>query len=159
MHQYTLKLYRFHFLSQNHTVDVFHVGDHNILLLEGGDWNDTLDMAREKGESVCFHSFYSNNLNTLAKILKQLEKNGIKEIALLKEILILLDHLPDQSHVNYNSPESKQNCLNKYFEKVKQKVSGKKILVKIKDLIKDLETKAEHIRNHIREKEWIKTKE
>ncbi|MBN1139664.1 MAG: cellobiose phosphorylase, partial [Anaerolineae bacterium] len=40
-----------HLLVQ-HLTAFFHVGEHNIIRLEGADWNDGLDMARQRGESV-----------------------------------------------------------------------------------------------------------
>jgi len=135
----------------------FNVGEHNILLLEGGDWNDTLDMARERGESVCFHSLYAANLKTLTKILRHLKNYGVKKIAILQEILLLLDRLPAQSPVDYQSPESKQNRLQTYFAAVQSFVSGKKEFVSTEELIFDLETKADHIACHIRTHELLTT--
>ncbi len=62
-----------HMLLQQLTA-FFNVGENNNLLLEGGDWNDTLDMAREKGESVCFHNFYRRNLVVIADLLEHLHR-------------------------------------------------------------------------------------
>ena len=42
-----------HLLLQN-LCAFYEVGDHNIIRLRGADWNDALDMAEEKGESVAF---------------------------------------------------------------------------------------------------------
>ncbi|MBW6459529.1 MAG: cellobiose phosphorylase [Bacteroidales bacterium] len=137
----------------------FNVGEHNNLLLEGGDWNDTLDMAREKGESVCFHNFYSYNLSTIANILIYLHAQGYKTIDLLSEILLLLDRLPNQSKVDYNLPEARQNRLNRFFGKIGHKVSGSRVEISIKDLIKDLQEKSSHISEHIRKNEWVTTSE
>ncbi len=39
-----------HLLVQN-LVPFFNVGEHNIIRLEGGDWNDGLDMAPERGKA------------------------------------------------------------------------------------------------------------
>ena len=46
-----------HILVQ-HLVQFFNVGEHNIIRLESADWNDGLDMAFQRGESVSFMSFY-----------------------------------------------------------------------------------------------------
>ena len=135
----------------------FHVGQHNNLLLEGADWNDTLDMARDKGESVCFHNFYGYNLRVIANWLKQLKNKGIKKISLLKEILILINNLPDQDKVNYSSPADKQNRLQMYFNSVQHLVSGEKVEIQIDDLIKDLLIKSDSVIQHIRSEEWITT--
>ena len=46
----------------------YEVGDHNIYRLRGADWNDALDMAAEKGESVAFTCAYAGNLRDLASL-------------------------------------------------------------------------------------------
>ncbi|MFO7615294.1 MAG: cellobiose phosphorylase [Bacteroidales bacterium] len=147
-----------HMLVQQLTA-FFNVGANNNLLLEGGDWNDTLDMAREKGESVCFHNFYSHNLSTIAHILEYLHANGHDTIYLLSEILLLLDRLPDQTEVDYHLPEAKQNRLNRFFRKVRHEVSGNRVQVNILDLMADLREKAAHMVEHIRNNEWTITSE
>ncbi|MBU4590237.1 MAG: cellobiose phosphorylase [Candidatus Omnitrophica bacterium] len=42
-------------------------GKHGNFRLEGADWNDGLDMAAEKGESVAFTAAYAGNLYNLAE--------------------------------------------------------------------------------------------
>ena len=147
-----------HLLLQQLTA-FFNVGENNNLLLEGGDWNDTLDMARQKGESVCFHNFYSHNLSVIADLLEHMHKKGYETIYLLSEILLLLDRLPNQPRVDYQSPEGKQKRLERYFEKIAQEVSGSKAQVNIGDLVRDLREKSAHIREHIRKNEWLTTSE
>ncbi|MRR30613.1 cellobiose phosphorylase, partial [bacterium] len=56
-----------HMLVQ-HLAVFYNVGDHNLIRLEGADWNDALDMAAEKGESVAFSALYAANLSTLAQL-------------------------------------------------------------------------------------------
>ena len=147
-----------HMLVQQLTA-FYNVGVNNNLLLEGGDWNDTLDMAREKGESVCFHNFYSYNLSTIAHILEYLHANGHDTIYLLSEILLLLDRLPNQIKVDYHLPAAKQNRLSRFFRKIRHEVSGNRAQVNILDLIADLREKAAHMVEHIRNNEWITTSE
>jgi cellobiose phosphorylase len=147
-----------HMLLQQLTA-FFNVGDNNNLLLEGGDWNDTLDMAREKGESVCFHSFYSHNLLVIADLLDHLHKKGYETLYLLPEILLLIDNLPNQPAVEYGSPQAKQNRLERYFNKVQHEVTGNKAQVNIRDLVADLRKKSAHIVEHIRSNEWLETGE
>lgn len=77
-------------------------GSHGNFLLEGGDWNDGLDMAQEKGESVAFTAAYTENLTELASLLEK---------------------------INYK-----------------------------KAIVKELRQKANRIKEHIREKEWITVK-
>ncbi|MBZ0306195.1 MAG: cellobiose phosphorylase, partial [Anaerolineae bacterium] len=59
-----------HLLVQN-LVQFFNVGEHNITRLENADWNDGLDMAFERGESVAFASIYGGNLLELARLLEK----------------------------------------------------------------------------------------
>ncbi|MFA4992220.1 MAG: cellobiose phosphorylase, partial [Candidatus Omnitrophota bacterium] len=48
------------------------IGGRGNFLLEGADWNDGLDMAGEKGESVAFTAAYAGNLNELAALLEKI---------------------------------------------------------------------------------------
>lgn len=63
-----------HLLLQN-LCAFYEVGDHNIIRLRGADWNDALDMAEEKGESVAFTCAYAGNLRQFADYLKALENS------------------------------------------------------------------------------------
>ncbi|KAF2955369.1 cellobiose phosphorylase [Marinitoga sp. 38H-ov] len=139
-----------HILIQ-HLTPFFNVGMHNNIKLEGADWNDGLDMARNNGESVAFTALYGWNLLELAKLLKSLK---IEELEITEEILMLLDN-----KVDYNSPEEKNKLLNEYYNKVKSFVSGNKTKIKIDYLISDLERKGNWIVNHIRKNEWIRNNE
>ena len=42
--------------------------------LHGADWNDALDMAWERGESVAFTCAYAGNLKEIAECLRELEQ-------------------------------------------------------------------------------------
>ena len=64
-----------HLLIQ-HLTAFFNVGEHNNILLEGADWNDGMDMARQRGESVAFTAFYAGNLRLLADLAEDLHKPG-----------------------------------------------------------------------------------
>jgi len=48
------------------------IGSHGNFLLEGADWNDGLDMAKEKGESVAFTAAYAGNIFELADLLEKI---------------------------------------------------------------------------------------
>lgn len=50
-----------HILVQ-HLTSFYDVGEHNHIRLRGADWNDALDMAKERGESVAFTALYAGNL-------------------------------------------------------------------------------------------------
>ncbi len=135
----------------------FNVGEHNNILLEGGDWNDTYDMGRKRGETVCFSNWFSWNLKTMAEMLEGFDRQGMKEIHLAEEIVTLLDTLPGQQKTEYSSPQAKQARLKEYFERVKHTVSGKKSAFNALELAADLRAKAEFITNHIRTQEFITT--
>ena len=135
----------------------YHVGKHNNLLLEGGDWNDTLDMARDKGESVCFHHFYGANFKTLATWIEKLLEEGAETIELQPEILMLLDRLSDQKAIDYTDPDAKMQLLNAYFEAVRHSVKAKKIQVDLAQLHTDLKAKSAHIQEHLQQNEWLET--
>ena len=65
-----------HILVEN-LVQFFNVGEHNLIRLENADWNDGLDMAFERGESVAFSSYYAHNLLSIADLLEDIvEKLG-----------------------------------------------------------------------------------
>ena len=137
-------------------VQFFNVGEHNIIRLEDADWNDGLDMAKERGESVAFMSFYGGNLIALADLLSDLSRaKGVKEIALAVEIKTLLDSLTSM-HVDYDDPKAKKDYLFEvYFPSVQPQVSGQKMAVAVKDIIGDLRNKGEWIFAQIREHEKV----
>ena len=137
----------------------FNVGEHNNLLLEGADWNDTYDMAKDKGESVCFYNWIAWNLKLIADLCDEFTQKSILEIPLLTEILILLDRLPHQKKLDYNSPKQKQERLAEYFTAIQHAVSGNKINISCSDLAKDLREKSEFIYQHIRKNEYVKTQD
>ena len=141
-----------HILIQNLT-QFFNVGEHNIIRLEGADWNDGLDMARKRGESVAFTSFYGGNLLQLADLLERIPQDTI---TVAKELLLLLDSLGD-SPIDYNNLHQKKDVLfNQYFEAVQPHISGQKVELKAKDVAKDLRKKGQWIFEHVRRQEKIK---
>jgi len=147
-----------HLLVQ-HLTQFFNVGEHNIIRLEGADWNDGLDMAASRGESVAFSSFYAGNLLKIADLLDDMATiKGMSKIRLAKELLSLLDTLSEK--VNYDDHKAKQNHLfGKYFHSVQPVLSGETIEVPVKDIVRDLRLKGHWIFNQIRNQEKIKIKE
>lgn len=137
-----------HLLLQNVSI-FYNVGDHNILKLEDADWNDALDMAGEKGESVAFSCLYASNIKEIADLLKDLAKQGVKTLSLAKESLILFESL------DYNNIELKHEQLNKYFDGVASGVSGIKEEVAIEDIYNNLEEKYKWFEAHIQSQEFI----
>ncbi len=146
-----------HLLVQ-HLTQFFNVGEHNIIRLESADWNDGLDMAAGRGESVAFTSFYGGNLLGLADLLEDMAAiKGIDKIRVGRELLILLDTLSEK--VNYDDYQAKHNHLfGKYFHSVQPAVSGETVELSIKEVAGDLRTKGRWIFAHIRRQEKIKFK-
>lgn len=139
-----------HILLQN-LVQFFNVGEHNNIRLENADWNDALDMAPDKGESVAFSCFYARNLKAIAGLITHL---GVNRIGLLEEMTPLLDTL--SGNPDYNSPEYKKSALDKYFQSVEKGVRGEKKEIHIRDIIADLNKKSGWMFEHIRGNEWLK---
>lgn len=139
-----------------HLVQFFNVGEHNITRLEDADWNDGLDMARERGESVTFMSFYGGNFLALADLLEDLSKTkSVDEVVLAIEVKALLDSLTD-APVNYDDAQAKQKLLFEvYFPSVQPEISGEKTKVPIKKVIEDLRLKGNWIFEQIHKNEII----
>ena len=135
-----------HLLLQNFA-SFFDVGDHGHMKLRGADWNDALDMGKDKGESVAFTAAYAGNYKKLAAILREYKKtfgkDTIEAAAELEGLLGVYDEAKLQS------------VLNQYCEGVKTGFSGSKKAFAIDTLADDLEKKSEWITTHIRETEWF----
>lgn len=154
-----------HILVQ-HLTSFFNVGEHNIIRLEGGDWNDTIDLAKERGESTAFTALYGCNLLDMADLISKAAENlSFDKIELFAELEQLLDSINSEPDYNdltrlysrYNSVSYKANVLNKYLESVGGNLSGDQVLISIKELADDLRAKGNWIINHIRKNEFITT--
>lgn len=142
-----------HILLQ-HLTPFFNVGEHNHIKLEGADWNDALDMAPLKGESVAFTALYGYNLLELADIVEELQKHSDKEgLPLAAELMVLLDTLSEP--VDYHNVQDKLNRLEAYYRSCSSVVSGEKVYLRGEMLAQDLRRKGEWIVEHIRAQEWI----
>ncbi|MFA5336520.1 MAG: cellobiose phosphorylase, partial [Candidatus Omnitrophota bacterium] len=139
-----------HLLIQN-LVQFFNVGEHNAIRLENADWNDGLDMASDRGESVTFSFMYAHNLWDICSILGKMNEKHEK-VKVLVELLPLLDSM--STPVDYNDYRQKQKRLDEYMESVKE-ISGQKVEIDIAGLIKDLRRKADHMFAWLGEKEWL----
>lgn len=141
-----------HLLVQ-HLVSFFNVGEHNSIRLEGADWNDALDMAGERGESVAFTAMYAGNLHRLSELVLAIEKLDVREVEIASEMIPLLDSLGES--VDYNSVSAKHAKLVEYYASCSHTTSGRKSKVLLKDLATDLDTKAKWLINHLRIEEWL----
>lgn len=143
-----------HMLIQ-HLTAFFNVGPFgNNIKLEDADWNDGMDMAPERGESVAFTALYASNLRELSQLVLELDKQGVTHIELASELMLLLDTLAER--VDYESVEAKQEQLRDYFASCHHTISGNKTRVAVRDLSQDLAAKADWFYNHLRTQEWIR---
>jgi hypothetical protein len=144
-----------HILVQN-LVQFFNVGEHNITRLESADWNDGLDMAFRRGESVAFMAFYGGNLIAVADLLERLRRDrGLTGVQVAKELLWLLDTLSvpgvPGAPVDYSDAAAKRTRLFEvYFPAVQPRISGETVLLDTLKLACDLRIKGEWVLGHIR---------
>ena len=144
-----------HLLIQ-HLTSFYDVGEHNHIRLRGADWNDGLDMAEERGESVAFTALYGGNLKNLAQDIKDYsDKTGKDTVSIAKEILVLLE--ADSSI--YDSIGEKNALLEKYCDEVGHIISGEKAEVKCDWLADKLTEMSNWITDHIRNTEWTSDRE
>ncbi len=139
-----------HLLIQN-IVPYYNVGDHGNIRLEDADWNDGLDMASDKGESIAFTALYGSNLIELADILKYLKDNGHTSITLLSALDILL------GAVDKDGVTAKQEVLNTYFDTVSNGDLDTKSYP-IEDVINVLTQLGESLLSQVRENEFLSHK-
>lgn len=140
-----------HLLIQ-HLAAFYEVGEHNILRLRGADWNDALDMAPERGESVAFSCAYAGNLRELAGLVRLLEQKAPGGAAELAEETALLLELPGSC---YDSVSQKQELLRRYAARCRHTVSGRRVRLPLLKIAENLEEKAGWMAGHIRRQEWI----
>ena len=141
-----------HLLIQHLTV-FYHVGEHNTILLEDADWNDGLDMAHRRGESVAFSALYAGNLNLLADLCLALTARGVERVALATELTTLLEG------AEFDSVAAKRELLQSYFNQVRRGFLGAKSEVSLQELAANLRQKADWLMAHLRKQEWIEAGE
>lgn len=144
-----------HILVQNLTV-FYEVGEHNHMRLRGADWNDALDMAPIRGESVAFTAAYADNLEVLAELVGLLkEREQISEIKILEELKPLLRTGEDL----YENADLKKDILAEYCTACFHNISGRIVSVDSDEVRESLLEKAQWIREHIRRTEWLEDEE
>ena len=131
-----------HLLLQN-LAAFFDIGEHGSMKLRGADWNDALDMAKDKGESVAFTAAYAGNYRKLAQILDKFAAANGDKVSLASELDSLL------------GTEGGRDTLMKYCEVVKNGFSGGKKEFSLNEIARDLEAKADALAEHIRKNEWF----
>ena len=143
-----------HILIENLTA-FYDVGEHNHIRLRGADWNDAMDMAKDRGESVAFTALYGSNLEQLAELIVKLGEAGVHKLSFLKELELLLS---DDLAI-FDEVEEKQKLLRSYCDTVRSTVSGDKLEIDYDKLADNLRRKAAWIREHIRKTEWLTNQE
>lgn len=121
-----------HLLLEN-VVASLNIGEQGFIKLEDADWNDGLDMAAKRGETLAFTHFYANNLRLLAEIL---EESSITEIKLFKSLAKLSLSIHKQAN------------LEAFFDEVAQ-FDGQTTLVDKEKLIQALKSKSKAMIKHL----------
>ena len=143
-----------HLLIQNLS-SFYDVGDHNEIRLRGADWNDALDMAAQRGESVAFTTMYADNMDHIAGLLAAFEASGKKTVKIAKEMQQLLVSGADL----YEDVAKKREVLMNYCDTCRHTLSGEKVEISVAELAANLKGKADWMREHIRKTEWVQTAE
>ena len=140
-----------HLLVEN-LAAYFEVGEHGNLRLRGADWNDALDMAPNRGESVAFTHAYAGNLSDIASLLRRYsQKCNVNEIEVFEELGQLIS--VDLSAID--SVDKKLACLNSYCSDARTRISGKISKFSVSYLADKLDEMAEALRAHLIKNEWL----
>lgn len=119
----------------------FDVGEHGHMRLRGADWNDGLDMAREKGESVAFTAAYALNFDTLAARVADMEA-----VSLARPLVSLLE-APWGDYQNMTS------ALRAYCQEMEE--GTETVTLSGEALASRLRAMGQHLKAHIRNTEWV----
>lgn len=134
-----------HLLIQNVTA-FYDVGKHGFMRLRGADWNDGLDMARERGESVAFTAAYAGNFTVLAKRLRDLAKTGRDGVEIPLPLQSLLE-------MDYRGAQEKPGKLMAYCREME--APTEKVTVSPEFLACAMERMAQELRENIRNTQWV----
>lgn len=136
-----------HMLVQTVTA-FFDVGDHGNMRLRGADWNDGMDMAGQRGESVAFTAAYAYGYQLLFLMAEKMQERGKEEIRLHSCLIKLL-----QTEARYyGCPERMREALREYCEEAYDSQSVKEVSLNfVKGKLSEF---ADYIRKHIRSSEW-----
>ncbi|MBR4514450.1 MAG: cellobiose phosphorylase [Lachnospiraceae bacterium] len=128
------------------------VGEHGIIRLRGADWNDALDMAAKRGESVAFTFAYAMNLVDIADTLEEYSaKTGKNSVAVAKELKPLIE----MDEATYGDSAKKLEALKTYCDSCVRNVSGEQAEFDISRIVSALRKMAEWQKDFLRSQEWI----
>ncbi len=120
----------------------FDVGEHGFMRLRGADWNDGLDMARERGESVAFTAAYAYGLELLAGFAAEL--GG--EIRIARPLTELMS-------VSADDPGIRREALIGYCEKIEG--DRETVTLSAASLADTLRRMSDNIKRRINATEWV----
>ena len=137
-----------HLMLQN-LAQFYEVGEHNHMRLRGADWNDALDMASQRGETVAFTAAYSGNFKEMADLFETLEARGIHSVKVFRELKMLLT----KDTAVYEDQEKKREILKKYCQICQPRIAGETEDIAVKELAEIFRAMGEWISGHIRRTE------
>ena len=124
----------------------FDCGEHGNMRLRGADWNDALDMASVKGESVAFTAAYAGALSMLSGMIRNC---GRKDIVVFEELFDLI------CEDEYEDPDAKRRTLLEYEKRVASHVTGSVMVMDAEMLASLLDQMSDSLKKHIRENEMV----
>lgn len=127
----------------------FDVGEHGHMRLRGADWNDGLDMARERGESVAFTVAYAHGFSLLAGMVKRLAGAERESFPVSKALAGLLNCPED----TWGKPEEMRAALLGYCARADR--TWEKVEYPAPLLSGKLHAMARWLREHIAATEWV----
>ncbi|MBD5469346.1 MAG: cellobiose phosphorylase [Lachnospiraceae bacterium] len=127
----------------------FDVGEHGHIRLRGADWNDGLDMAKERGESVAFTAAYAYGLCLLSQMAGRLKERGVETVSMNKPLARLLTI----SIGAYGDRERMRDALFTYCEETEK--NRKTVDIPLGELKEITAAMACRIREHIARTEWV----
>ncbi|MDR1941013.1 MAG: hypothetical protein LBQ47_01650, partial [Endomicrobium sp.] len=108
----------------------YDVGDSNLLKQKRADWNDAVDQV--KGENVTFTFGLGLDCNEVAALLEKTARyKNIAEIEVFEELALLIG----KNSKGDVCAKDRQKILAKYLNKVNERISGKKVRIKISDIV------------------------
>ncbi len=110
------------------------------------DWNDGLDMAHKNGETVSFTALYAQNLKDICSVI---DYEKIKKVEMFNELADLIeeDYVLDYEICNER--------LSNYFNKVRNKISGKTKSISAEVLKNKLTIIYQSLESNINSNEWL----
>ena len=124
----------------------FDCGSNGNMRLRGADWNDALDMASDKGESVAFTAAYAGSMKMLSDLIR---KSGRDDIEILEELVMLLQD------IDYDDPDLKRERLLRYERSIASTVTGSKVSIKAAEVADTLDKMSGWIKGHINSNEIV----